>query len=120
MLPPGAEWGLAVDGLFGIGLSRPLEGPYRELVAGLDTLHCPVLALDVPSGLDADSGNVIGPDGIAVRATHTLTFLGDKPGLHTADGRDHAGGTRRLPPAATKRHRGACVNASGRGARPQF
>ncbi|MBQ5945889.1 NAD(P)H-hydrate dehydratase [Massilia sp. ST3] len=91
MLPPGADWGLVVDGLFGIGLSRPLQGDYRELAAGLDALDCPVLALDVPSGLDADSGNVIGPDGIAVRATHTLTFLGDKPGLHTADGRDHAG-----------------------------
>ncbi|MEH6434143.1 NAD(P)H-hydrate dehydratase [Massilia sp. DD77] len=91
MLPPGADWGLVVDGLFGIGLSRPLQGDYRELVAGLDALACPVLALDLPSGLDADSGNVIGPGGIAVRATHTLTFLGDKPGLHTADGRDHAG-----------------------------
>jgi len=111
MLPPGAEWGLVVDGLFGIGLSRPLEGPYRELVAGLDGLRCPILALDVPSGLDADSGNVIGPDGIAVRATHTLTFLGDKPGLHTADGRDHAGEVRvdmlgveadKLPPASAR------------------
>ena len=116
MLPPGAEWGLAVDGLFGIGLSRPLEGPYRELVAGLDTLHCPVLALDVPSGLDADSGNVIGPDGIAVRATHTLTFLGDKPGLHTADGRDHAGEVRvdMLGVEADQRPRaGARLNATG-------
>jgi hydroxyethylthiazole kinase-like uncharacterized protein yjeF len=47
--------------------------------------------LDVPSGLDADTGGVIGPDGVAVRATHTITFLGDKPGLHTGDGCDHAG-----------------------------
>src|SRR5690606_8214183 len=45
-------------------------------------------------GLDADTGAVIGPDGVAVRATHTITFLGDKPGLHTADGRDHAGEVR--------------------------
>lgn len=91
MLPPGAEWGLVIDGLFGIGLERPVDGDYREVVVGLETIHCPVLALDVPSGLDADTGAVIGPDGIAVRATHTITFLGDKPGLHTADGRDHAG-----------------------------
>jgi len=94
MLPPDAEWGLVVDGLFGIGLCRPLEGEYRELVASLDSLRCPVLALDVPTGLDADTGAVIGPDGIAVRATHTITFLGDKPGLHTAHGRDYAGQVR--------------------------
>lgn len=95
MLPPGAQWGLVVDGLFGIGLSRPIEEPYRELVAGLDAVRCPILALDVPSGLDADSGAVVGgQDGVAVHATHTLTFLGDKPGLHTADGRDHAGEVR--------------------------
>lgn len=94
MLPPDAEWGLVVDGLFGIGLARPLEGEYRALVASLDTLRCPVLALDVPSGLDADTGAVIGPDGIAVRATHTITFLGNKPGLHTGDGRDYAGQVR--------------------------
>lgn len=91
MLPPQAEWALVVDGLFGIGLSRPLAGPYRELVESLAQLRCPILALDVPSGLDADTGTVVGPDGIAVRATHTITFLGDKPGLHTGDGRDYAG-----------------------------
>lgn len=94
MLPPGAQWALVVDGLFGIGLQGPLEGEYRALVAGLDGLRCPILALDVPSGLDADTGTVIGPDGIAVRATHTITFVADKPGLHTADGRDHAGTVR--------------------------
>ena len=94
MLPPGAEWALVIDGLFGIGLERPVDGDYRELVVGLESIRCPILALDVPSGLDADTGAVIGPDGIAVRATHTITFLGDKPGLHTADGRDHAGEVR--------------------------
>lgn len=94
MLPPGAEWGLVIDGLFGIGLERPVDGDYREVVVGLESIHCPILALDVPSGLDADTGAVIGPDGIAVRATHTITFLGDKAGLHTADGRDHAGEVR--------------------------
>lgn len=94
MLPPGAEWGLVIDGLFGIGLERPVDGDYREVVVGLESIRCPILALDVPSGLDADTGAVIGPDGIAVRATHTITFLGDKAGLHTADGRDHAGEVR--------------------------
>jgi hydroxyethylthiazole kinase-like uncharacterized protein yjeF len=86
-----AEWNLVVDGLFGIGLKRPLEGHLRALVATVNGLHCSRLALDVPSGLDADTGAIVGPNGIAVRATHTVTFIGDKPGLHTCDGRDHAG-----------------------------
>jgi hydroxyethylthiazole kinase-like uncharacterized protein yjeF len=93
--PDVRDWALVIDGLFGIGLERPLEGRYRDLVAAIEGVRCPVLALDVPSGLDADSGTVVGanagPNGVAVRATHTITFIGDKPGLHTAEGRDHAG-----------------------------
>jgi hydroxyethylthiazole kinase-like uncharacterized protein yjeF len=90
-LPAGRPWALVVDGLFGIGLARPLAGDARALALAVSTLDCPVLALDVPSGLDADTGAVIGPDGVAVRATRTLTFIADKPGLHTLDGRDMAG-----------------------------
>ena len=82
---------LVVDGLFGIGLARPLGGKARELAERTHGLACPVLALDVPSGLDADTGTVVRPNGAAVRATHTITFLGNKPGLHTGDGCDHAG-----------------------------
>src|SRR5471030_2893611 len=85
------DWKLVIDGLFGIGLKRPLAGAMRALVETINALRCPVLALDVPSGLDADTGAVVGPDGVAVRATHTITFIGDKPGLHTCDGRDVAG-----------------------------
>ena len=84
-------WVLALDGLFGIGLGRPLEGAARVLALAVSEAGRPVLALDVPSGLDADTGAVVGPDGVAVHATHTLTFIGDKPGLHTGAGRDHAG-----------------------------
>jgi hydroxyethylthiazole kinase-like uncharacterized protein yjeF len=84
-------WNLVVDGLFGIGLRRPLNGMPAMLVDAVNALACPVLALDVPSGLDADTGCIVGPQGSAVRATHTVTFIGDKPGLHTCDGRDHAG-----------------------------
>jgi len=91
-IPPGVEWGMIVDGLFGIGLDRPLEGEYAELVQGINKLagylHCPLLALDCPSGLDADSGFCRGP---AITATHTLTFIAGKPGLYTADGPDHCG-----------------------------
>ena len=85
------HWSLLVDGLFGIGLARPVEGAARAMIDAVNAMDCPVLALDVPSGLDADSGAVIGPDGMAVRATHTVTFIGDKPGLHTFAGRDYSG-----------------------------
>ncbi len=84
-------WSLVVDGLFGIGLTRALTGAARQAVMDVSALACPVLALDIPSGLDADTGAIVGPDGVAVRATHTITFIGDKPGLHTCDGRDTAG-----------------------------
>jgi hydroxyethylthiazole kinase-like uncharacterized protein yjeF len=94
-IPAGRPWRLVVDALFGIGLARPLAGRARELAAWTAGVDCPVLALDVPSGLDADTGAVIGasvgPDGAAVAATHTITFLGNKPGLHTGDGCDYAG-----------------------------
>lgn len=89
-IPP-EPFSLVIDGLFGIGLARPLAGRARELVQQLASLPCPVLALDVPSGLDADTGTVVGPDGVAVTASTTITFIGDKPGLHTNEGRAHAG-----------------------------
>lgn len=85
------EFSLVVDGMFGIGLARPLSGLARELAAATGSYGCPVLALDVPSGLDAETGAVIGPDGVAVSATHTVTFICDKPGLHTGDGVQCAG-----------------------------
>ena len=98
---PEAAPGLVVDGLFGIGLARALDGAARALVEAVNALGWPVLALDVPSGLDADTGAIVGPDGdgdgagagvgVALRADHTLTFIGDKPGLHTCEGRDVAG-----------------------------
>lgn len=83
-------WALAIDGLFGIGLARAPEGPFRAAVEQVNALDCAVLAIDVPSGLDADAGTVVG-GGIAVIADRTITFIADKPGLHTANGRDHAG-----------------------------
>lgn len=85
---PAGDYGLVVDGLFGIGLARPLAGPYADLVARINAFAGPVLALDIPSGLDGDTGRVLG---VAVRATHTLSFIGGKPGLYTLDGPDHCG-----------------------------
>ena len=85
---PAGKYGLIVDGLFGIGLARPIEGAWAELVVRINAFAGPVLALDIPSGLDGDTGRVLG---VAVRATHTLSFIGGKPGLYTLDGPDHCG-----------------------------
>jgi hydroxyethylthiazole kinase-like uncharacterized protein yjeF len=86
-----------VDGMFGIGLARPLEGVFADIARRLSqrTRARPhgggVLALDVPSGLDSDTGTIVGDGDAAVRATHTVTFIAGKPGLFTAQGRDLAG-----------------------------
>jgi ADP-dependent NAD(P)H-hydrate dehydratase / NAD(P)H-hydrate epimerase len=87
-IPADRHWDLAIDGLFGIGLQRELSGNHAALVTALNALNTTVLALDVPSGLDADTGRVLG---CAVRAGHTATFIGLKPGLLTLDGPDHCG-----------------------------
>src|SRR5450830_320388 len=86
------RWTLVVDGLFGIGQTRPIAGKLRACVEYVNTLRCPVLAIDIASGMNADTGSVIGGTGcVAVRATHTLSFIGDKPGMHTCDGEDFSG-----------------------------
>lgn len=87
-IPPGRQFGLVIDGLLGIGLSKALQGDMAAWVERINSVVAPVLALDVPSGLCADTGRVLGS---AVRADHTLTFIGLKPGLFTLDGPDYAG-----------------------------
>jgi len=87
-IPPNRTFDLVIDGLFGIGLTRPVDGRPAALIAAMNALAAPVLALDVPSGIDADTGMVRGS---AVRATRTLTFIALKPGLLTLDGPDHVG-----------------------------
>ena len=92
-LPTGRRFDLIVDAMFGIGLSRPLSGAYLQASEWANASAIDLVALDVPSGLDADRG--IWVDGIAgVRARATVTFLADKPGLHMADGCDAAGDVR--------------------------
>ncbi|HEY0822799.1 MAG TPA: NAD(P)H-hydrate epimerase, partial [Ramlibacter sp.] len=76
----------ALDALLGIGSTRAPEGAMAEHIRRLNA-GAPVLAVDVPSGLDANTGHA----GLAVRAAHTLSLLALKPGLFTAHGRDAAG-----------------------------
>lgn len=87
-IPANTQFSLIIDGLFGIGLTRPLEAPYTALINTINQLPAPTLAIDIPSGLCADTGRVLGT---AVNANHTITFIGLKPGLFTLDGPDHAG-----------------------------
>lgn len=79
---------LLVDALFGIGLSRPLGADALALIAAINRHEAPVLSVDVPSGLQADTGSDAGS---LVRATRTLCLLARKRGLHTGRALDAAG-----------------------------
>lgn len=83
---------LLIDGLFGIGLDRPMRGALATLVRQINQGRVPVLAIDVPSGLDADRGAPVGDDDAPVlMARQTVTMIADKPGLHTGLGLRAAG-----------------------------
>lgn len=89
-LPDDGDAEVVVDALFGIGLARPLQDEHLAAAQWINAQRARVVALDVPSGLDADRGCWVGGvDG--VRAATTITFIGDKPGLHTGAGVDAAG-----------------------------
>ena len=73
----------AVDGLFGTGLNQEVTGTYRDAITWLNSLGVPIYAMDIPSGLDADTGEV---HGIATTAAVTCTFGGYKHGFYTPEG----------------------------------
>lgn len=73
--------GWVIDALFGTGLTRPVAAPFDELVPFVNASGKPVLAVDVPTGLDCDTGE---PLGHAVRAAHTATFVAPKRGFTAA------------------------------------
>ena len=80
-----------VDALLGTGLSREVLGSYREVITIANKAHAsglPVLAIDIPSGLDTDTGLT---HGVAIEADMTATFIGNKLGLMTGKGRHHCG-----------------------------
>jgi ADP-dependent NAD(P)H-hydrate dehydratase / NAD(P)H-hydrate epimerase len=87
------KYDLIVDGLFGVGLSRAPAGIYSDAVEYTNLLGAPVLALDVASGLNADTGAFFARgDRAGICATRTITFIGLKPGLFMLDGVDCSGG----------------------------
>ncbi|MHC4310711.1 MAG: NAD(P)H-hydrate epimerase [Planctomycetota bacterium] len=73
-----ADADMIVDGLFGTGLSGPLRDDYMQLIESINACDCPIMAVDIPSGLDCDSGQ---PLGTAIRASCTVTFVAVKKGF---------------------------------------
>jgi hydroxyethylthiazole kinase-like uncharacterized protein yjeF len=89
-VPVTGKFDVIVDAMFGIGLARPLSGAFLDAACWMSRARERVIALDVPSGLDADHGAWVG--GVpGVHARATLTFLGAKPGLFTHEGVAAAG-----------------------------
>ena len=79
---------LVVDALLGTGLDRPAEGSYKQAIEYINLTESPVVAIDIPSGLSADTGKQLGS---TVIADLTVSFIGMKQGLLTCQGRDFAG-----------------------------
>ena len=91
--PPG-QFDLAIDALLGIGAARPFEGAMAQWLGTMRHTDQPVLCVDLPSGLHADTGALPPLDGAATRPPgprHTLSLLTLKPGLFTGMGRDASG-----------------------------
>ena len=72
------RWSLIVDALFGTGLSRPPREPFPAIAEAVNSSGIPILSVDVPSGLDCDTGL---PLGACIRATRTITFVAPKNGF---------------------------------------
>lgn len=88
-----SRFGIVVDALFGIGLSREINQKPAEIVGAINSGAGAVISLDIPSGISSLTGNTLG---VAVRASMTLTFGLAKPGLYIGDGPSHSGKIRIL------------------------
>lgn len=87
-LPEDLFFDLALDALLGTGIDREVGGDYRQAIDYLNHLICPTVAIDIPSGLNADTGCLMG---CAVNAHNTVTFVARKRGMYTANGPDYCG-----------------------------
>lgn len=87
-LPEYEEYTVIVDAIFGIGCSRELTGVAREVVEALNAAGAPIVAVDIPSGVRADNGQICG---CAIRAAVTVTFFTEKRGMVFYPGREYCG-----------------------------
>jgi len=83
-----AKTDLIVDAIFGTGLERDVEGSFAEAIEAINATSASVMSIDIPSGLNADKGNVMN---VAVNADLTTTFIGLKKGMFTNDGLEYSG-----------------------------
>lgn len=77
-----------VDAIFGTGLSKDVSGVYKEMIEAINKVSKPLVAIDVPSGIDATSGRILG---VAIKASRTVTMAFGKPGLFVYPARDFSG-----------------------------
>lgn len=82
------NFSLIIDGLFGTGLTRLLDSPYKEMIDAINRLKLPIVSIDIPSGINSDTGEIMGA---ALKATMTITFGYHKLGHVLYPGRLHAG-----------------------------
>ena len=81
-------YNILVDGLFGVGLSRPVTGIYHSVVAGMNLSKGRIISLDLPSGLNGETGKVMG---VCIKADKTITFGCKKVGMLLYPGREYCG-----------------------------
>ena len=91
---------LMIDALFGVGLCRDVGGDFKTAVEWMNEAPCPVISCDIPSGISADTGDILG---VAVKADETVTFTCPKPGLYLGDGAEYAG-TVKIAPIGVPEH----------------
>ncbi|MEK7733086.1 MAG: NAD(P)H-hydrate epimerase [Planctomycetota bacterium] len=77
-----------IDALFGTGLSGEVREPFKTLINATNDSHKPIISVDIPSGLDANTGKVLGT---AIKATKTVTFAVSKKGFYLNEGPAHTG-----------------------------
>ncbi|WP_038875324.1 NAD(P)H-hydrate epimerase, partial [Vibrio jasicida] len=82
------EADVIIDAMLGTGLNGEVRHEYRRYIDQINQIHCPVISIDIPSGLSADTGAVLGD---AIQADHTVTFIGVKQGLCSGQARDYVG-----------------------------
>src|SRR5574337_1761423 len=82
------NYDIIVDALFGTGLSGEVREPFKTLINGVNNLNKPIVSVDIPSGLDCNTGKILGA---AIKATKTVTFAIAKKGFYLGDGPSYTG-----------------------------
>ena len=81
-------YNILVDALFGTGLSGDVREPFKTLISGVNNLNKPMVSVDMPSGLDCNTGKILGA---AIKATKTVTFAAAKKGFYLGEGPSYTG-----------------------------